>query len=103
MCPTGCELEIKEEFGGILVSGNDCKRGSEYGKAEYLDPKRVVTALIRTKSGKVRPVKTAKPISKDKIFNLLDLIRTTTIDDSFEAGDVVIQNALNLADIILTN
>lgn len=103
MCPKGCELEITENNGEINVSGNDCKIGLSYGKEEYVNPKRIVTALIKTKSGKIRPVKTINPVPKDKIFELLDLIKTAVIDGNLKQGDIAIKNALGLTDIILTN
>lgn len=103
LCPSGCGLEVKEENGILTVSGNACKRGENYGKEEFTDPRRIVTALIKTKSGKTRSVKSAKPISKNRIFDLLDLIKSSIIDDSLKIGDIAVKNALGLVDILLTN
>lgn len=103
MCPKGCELEITEDGSEIKVSGNDCKIGLNYGNEEYTNPKRIVTALIKTKQGKIRSVKTINPIPKDKIFDLLNLVKNTAIDDTLKIGDVAVPNALELVDIILTN
>ena len=102
MCPLGCSLKIEDSNGMIAVTGNLCKKGEAYGKTEFSDPKRMVTTLIRTVSGKIKSVKTAAPIQKNKIFELLELIKNTTISDELKVGDIAIKNALLQSDIIIT-
>lgn len=102
MCPLGCNLIIKEKNGAIEVSGYTCKKGDAYGKEEYTNPKRMVTALVKTKSGKYKSVKTKNPIDKNKIFELLALINDTVVDDLLDIGDIAIKDALNLCDIVIT-
>lgn len=102
MCPLGCDLEIKEENGNISVAGHTCKKGEVYGKEEFTSPKRVVTALIKTNTGKLKSVKTDKPIDKGRIFELLELIKNTTVPDSLKIGDAAVKNALGLCNIVIT-
>lgn len=92
VCPLGCEIEIEISEGKVLsVSGNTCKRGEKYAIEECTTPKRVITSTIRTKNGMV-PVKTAKSVSKEKIFEIMKKINAFYSDESFEIGDIAIKN-----------
>ena len=50
VCPRGCHLTV-DENNDYAVSGNFCKRGEKYGKAEVTNPVRVVTSTVKV----VRP------------------------------------------------
>ena len=102
MCPMGCELTVtKAKSGDIKVTGNSCVRGEMYGKEETTAPKRVLTALVKTAKG-VLPVKTTKPVPKEKIFEINSLIGGLKIR-SARSGDVLIKNVLNTgADVVVT-
>lgn len=93
MCPVGCELEVTENKGEIVVKGNSCSRGLEYGKQEYVNPSRVVTALVRTKAGVV-PVKTTGVIPKTKIPQALKEIGALQLN-KVKFGQIVIKNLLD--------
>lgn len=96
-CPRGCELTID----GENITGNQCVRGIDYAKEELTTPKRIVTALVKTKKG-IAPVKTTIEIPKEKIFDVVNEINNLCINDA-KIGDVVISNCLGLgADIIVT-
>ncbi|HHY93349.1 MAG TPA: DUF1667 domain-containing protein [Firmicutes bacterium] len=76
VCPVGCGLKVTydEERHVILsVSGNQCKRGAHYAEDEVFAPKRVLTTTVRVEGGflPVVPVRTAQPISKEKIWDAL--------------------------------
>ncbi len=45
VCPRGCHLTV-DENNGYAVTGNSCKRGEIYGKAEVTNPVRVVTSTV---------------------------------------------------------
>ncbi|NCA67211.1 MAG: DUF1667 domain-containing protein [Clostridia bacterium] len=92
MCPMGCPLEITESGNVIVVKGNTCKRGTDYGVQEYSAPKRVVTSLVHTETGKVVSVKTAELIDKKIIFNVLDALKNIRIKLPIKIGDVIIHN-----------
>lgn len=73
-CPNGCHLECtRKADGGIEVEGAQCDRGEVYALEELTEPKRVVTAVVRTGSGDVPyvPVKTDRPLLKERIPALL--------------------------------
>lgn len=103
VCPQGCALEITEKGGEISVVGNKCKRGAEYGRQEYLDPRRTVTSIVRLACDGVVPVKTSEPVPKDKIFEVLAEIKKITVPRPVLMGDIIIKNVCGLpSDIVAT-
>lgn len=100
VCPNGCEIEID----GERISGYTCKRGLEYAKEEMISPKRTITSTVKIKnSNEVCPIKTSKPIPKDKIFQVLKEINHVEVSKPIKMHTVVIENVLNLGvDIITT-
>lgn len=102
-CPLGCTLSVNKKGGEWVVTGNTCPRGAEYGKEEVTCPKRTVTSLIKTTKG-VIPVKTDKPVPKDKIFAVLDEIsKFPIVTQKCKIGDIVIQNVCHTdANIVVT-
>jgi len=98
ICPIGCELTVKEENGEIKVSGNLCPRGEEYGKTEYLNPKRVLITVIPCKNGElpVVSVKSSEPIDKELIPKVMKFLSEIVVDAAVDVGDVVIENLLGM-------
>jgi CxxC motif-containing protein len=94
-CPRGCHLQVDEEH-GCAVTGNACPRGEAYGKAELLHPVRVVTSTVRIQGAAIPrlPVKTDRPLPKEKMFACMDLINTITARAPVEAGDVLAAHIL---------
>lgn len=72
-CPRGCELDVEKAANGtVSVTGNACSRGEEYGRAELVNPTRMVTGLVRIAGmRKPLPVKTRTAIPKGKIDAVL--------------------------------
>mgnify|MGYP000913138606 CR=1 FL=1 len=95
-CPKGCRLGVEREKGEILVSHAGCKRGIDYAIGEVTDPRRMVASTVRIHGGlhPLVPVYTSAPVPKDRIFELLDLIRAFEAQAPVKAGQVLIQNAL---------
>ena len=80
VCPIGCSLEIEIEDGKVIdVKGNTCPRGKQYGISECTNPERMVTTTIRCENGMVLPVKTDRPIPKDKVFECMNIINEVDI------------------------
>lgn len=104
MCPMGCPLDITEKNGEVTVCGNTCKRGELYGRDEYVCPKRVVTSLVRLRTGGVVSVKTNKQIDKHLIGEVLGELKRVTLTPPLSIGDVVVKNvAESGADIVVTS
>ena len=105
-CPMGCQLTVTLENGSVVnVSGNSCKIGDTYARKELTAPTRIVTSTVAIQGGSAHrlPVKTASDIPKDKIFNIMDEIRHTTVSAPIKIGDVVIPNVAGTGvDVIAT-
>ena len=106
-CPLGCPIEVEIENGEILsVTGNTCKRGDAYARAELTNPVRSLTTTVKLIDGAlpVVPVKSSKPVPKDKMFECMKLINEASIKAPVKIGDVVIKDILGSgADIVVTN
>lgn len=101
MCPVGCRLEITKSDKEIMVTGNGCIRGKEYGKQEFVNPARIVTALLNTDKG-VLPVKTTGLVPKSKIVDVLAAIGKIKVK-SAKSGDIIVKNILQLGvDVLVT-
>lgn len=106
MCPLGCRLVVTlEDNGELLVSGNKCPRGIEYGRQEMTEPLRVLTSSVLVKNGDVPlvSVKTNKPVPRRLLNDIMDILRKTVVEAPVKSGDILIQNILDTgADIIAT-
>lgn len=92
-CPKGCHLTVDEE-NGFAVTGNACPRGEAYGKNELQHPVRVVTSTVRLTGGAAPrlPVKTDKPLPKDKVFDCMALLDDVVAAAPVKVGDVLLAN-----------
>ncbi|HPD01965.1 MAG TPA: DUF1667 domain-containing protein [Eubacteriales bacterium] len=103
-CPAGCPLTVTGEAGKYVVGGNTCKRGESYALSEMLSPERTVTSLAAVEDGSVVPVKSSRPIAKDKVFAVLKELKKFRAKLPVEQGQVLIANVLGTgADIIATD
>ncbi len=106
-CPLGCALTVEwEENGEIIVTGNTCPRGEQYGKSEILDPRRTVTTTVRVK-GKdgdcLVPVKTAGEVPKDKIADCIRAVAEAKVTAPIAIGDVIVENVAGTGvDVVAT-
>lgn len=102
ICPRGCQLVV-DDAGN--VSGNFCNRGKEYAINELTDPRRTITTTIRVNNRKdtLVSVKTNAPVTKDKIFDVMNEINKISVAAPTKVGQIVAKNVLNLAiDVIIT-
>lgn len=89
ICPNGCEMTCENG----LVTGNLCKRGEEYAKREATAPMRDVTSTLPVSDrGTSVSVKTASPIPKARIREMMEFIRTHTVSAPIRRGDVLFRN-----------
>ena len=104
LCPIGCEITIKKKNLSI-IKGAKCNKGIKYSKNEITNPTRIITTSILVKNGNLPlvSVKTSKPIPKNKINNVLELIKAKSIEAPVKIGDIIIKNILETgSDIIAT-
>ena len=104
-CPRGCELDVEQAADGtVTVTGNACPRGEDYGRAELVNPTRMVTGLVRVAGlRKPLPVKTKTAIPKGKIDATLFALHQTTVQLPVRIGDVIIPDVAGTGvDIVAT-
>lgn len=102
VCPVGCHLDVEDID---HIKGNRCPRGLEYAKQELIDPKRMVTTTVKSTHPLFQrlSVKTSRPISKQLIFQALEMLSTIEVHDSVHIGDVIVPHILGTdVDIIAT-
>ena len=102
-CPLGCPLTVEMEGEEVkAVSGNTCPRGEKYAVNELTHPVRTLTTTVAVanREGAYLPVKTAKPISKGKLFEAMALVNSTKAVAPVKIGDVIIENMLGEADLV---
>ncbi len=95
VCPRGCEMDVEYEkntFIGVL--NNFCSKGEEYARDEIISPKRVVTSTVKVIGGDLLmlPVKTDKPVNKEKIFDIIKKIYQVKVTAPIEINDVLLSN-----------
>jgi CxxC motif-containing protein len=98
VCPTGCKIQAISKGSDIEFEGYTCERGLEYAKQEFYEPKRILTTTIRVEDGflPLVPVRTDKPILKDKLREALNEIAKTVVKAPVKMGDILIENILEL-------
>lgn len=94
ICPRGCSLEVDIDGDNVMVEGNFCPKGEKYGVDECTHPTRTVTSVVRVSNRRdtMVSVKTEKPIPKENIFDLMDIIRKKEVEAPVEIGDVICDN-----------
>ena len=98
-CPMGCQISVElSDSGEILsVTGNTCKRGAEYAAKEVTHPTRIVTTSVAVTGSKTGAYtvscKTASDIPKEKIFAVIDALRSLTVPAPVRIGDVLLPDA----------
>ena len=116
LCPNGCELQIAyeaaaEENGSgesvklLSVSGNKCPRGMEYAKQEIVNPMRNIASSVTLVGGAMPlvSVRLTGPIPKAKIMDVMDVIRSVSVQAPVKIGDVIIHDVLGLGvDVVAT-
>ncbi len=106
VCPMGCEITVREEGGALSVSGQGCPRGEAYAKNEYTAPARTLTTTVKAEgySTPVIPVRSSKPIPRERLLDCVEVLRGVCVTAPFTIGRGVVDNILGTgADIILTN
>lgn len=105
-CPVGCRITVTLSVTGEVkeVKGNTCPRGASYARQEILLPKRMITAVIPVQ-GSATPlsVKTALPVPKSLISDIMKELGLVRLSVPVSAGQVIIPDILGTgSDIIAT-
>ena len=105
VCPTGCQIQAISKGSNIEFEGYTCQRGLEYAQQEYFEPKRILTTTIRVENGflPLIPVRTDKPILKEKLNEALNQIAKTQVKAPIEMGQILIENILGLGSNVIAS
>ena len=105
VCPTGCQIQAISKGSNIEFEGYTCQRGLEYAQQEYFEPKRILTTTIRVENGflPLIPVRTDKPILKEKLDEALNEIAKTQVKAPIEMGEILIENILGLGSNVIAS
>lgn len=102
-CPIGCAIEVELDGDKILsVKGHSCPRGKLYAENEVVCPRRVLTSCVRAENGEMLPVKTAAPVKKSELFELMKKINGVKVKPPVKIGDVIIEKIDGETDLIAT-
>lgn len=92
LCPLGCRITVTEgtKTDDWIFEGNSCLRGAKYAKEEVTAPQRVLTAVARVENRPLMlPVKSEKPLPKEKLFLAMREVRQLTVKPPVKIGDVL--------------
>ena len=94
ICPRGCALKVEINGDNITVTGNSCPKGRQYAIDECTNPTRTVTSSVRVENREdtMVSVKTASLVPKDKIFEVMRLIRAKSVCAPVGIGDIIIKD-----------
>lgn len=97
-CPVGCMITVEIEDGVVArIAGNQCPRGEAYARQEAIEPMRMLPTSVKVIAG-VRPlvsVKTDRPVPKRSIAEIMDFVRTLSVEAPVEIGQVIAERILD--------
>jgi len=105
-CPKGCEISTTLDGYSIKeIKGNVCKLGVEYVIHEIEDPRRVITTTVKVKNGlsPLVPVWTTNGIPKDKIFDLMSILKKIELEAPVEINTLVLKDVFQTGVNIVTS
>ena len=106
VCPRGCHIQVEGEGETVRqVTGHSCKRGLEYATAEFAHPVRILTTTVKLagRDHDLLPVRSAKPIPKEKIFDCMRVIREAVATPPVALHDVIVPDICGThVDIVAT-
>ena len=92
VCPRNCKGLITVNY-----KGYECDKGFNYAMSELISPQRVLTATVLTvESGeRLLPVRTDKEVARDKIMEMMQVLRSKRVKPPIKMGEVLIPNVLD--------
>jgi len=88
-------ISVLVEEGSVRsVEGYGCRLGLEYTVEEVANPKRTVCTTVRVVGGRYPrlPVRTAEPVPKSKVKEVVEALRGVTVRAPVKRGEVVARN-----------
>ena len=103
-CPMGCQLTAVMDGSQVTrVTGNTCPRGEKHAIAEVTAPVRTLTSVVRVSNREdtMVSVKSAAPIPKGKMMDIMQRIRAAEVAAPVHIGDVILPEVYG-TDIVAT-
>lgn len=94
-CPKGCTVEVEYEGDEIVdISGYACRRGKEYVRGEFKDPRRILTTTVKVSGGVLPrlPVRTEEGVPKGKLECCLAEINKVDREAPVEIGETLVKD-----------
>ena len=97
-------VSLDESGQVISVSGNTCPRGIKYAHQECTLPLRMITAVIPAEKSEIPlSVKTAEPLPKHLISEVMTQLRQVHVTAPVKMGQIILPNVCDTGiDIIAT-
>ena len=93
MCPLACQVTLTiDDKGDIIGTANYlCKQGKKYAIAECKFPGRILTTIVLTEGSphKLLPVRTAKPVPKDRLMEVMYSLSQIRVKPPIKMGQVI--------------
>lgn len=106
VCPRSCEIGFEGSKTEPKVWGYGCARGREFALKEMSEPSRMVFSTVLTAFGYMQllPVKTDRPVPLDKVFDVMDAVKSLKVSRPVRRGEVLIRGiAGTSADLVATS
>jgi len=101
ICPKGCQIQVEGEEKNIYsIKNNECSRGYEYAKTEFINPCRILTSSVHLEGNsrngrKMLPVRSSKVISKKLLMSCMKEIKNKRVKAPVRLHQIIIPNILN--------
>lgn len=92
LCPRGCAITVTGQGEALNISGNSCPNGEKYARSEVTNPVRTVTSTmaVANRPGVMVSVKTAAPVPKGSMAQVMEAIRGCSPRAPIALGAVLI-------------
>ena len=103
VCPRGCTMTAEIEGEKVTVTGNSCPRGEKHAIEACTNPVRTLTSTVRVSNREdtMVSVKSAAPIPKEKMAEIMEKIRAASVEAPVSIGDVILTDIYG-TDIVAT-
>lgn len=98
-CPQSCSLRAEIENRRVVrVEGGKCPKGKDYAVSEIENPGRILTSTVLGEglALKMIPVRTDRPIPKDRVLEAAVEIRKIKLKRPVKIGEIIFADLLGL-------
>ena len=95
-CPMGCRVRLIISTDSQIenMTGNRCPEGKKYVTAEFCNPVRVFTSTIMGEGSRPLPVRTDRPVPRDRLKELAIFVARLKVKPPVEIGQIIISDVL---------